>query len=191
MDQFAEVMRRRRARRSCSTAGRTSGGPIPLPTDLALVVCHTGSPRHLDGSEYNVRRSQCDAAVAALALATRRASQPARRDPRDARRRPATASTRSPSPGPSTSSPRTRGSTPRSPRSRRATCRRSAGCSRRATRRSEIGSRSARRSSTRWSTSPRRSTRRRRRADDRAPGSVAARSTSCGPTPSRHFTPPS
>ena len=40
---------------------------IPLPPDVELVVCHTGSPRHLDGSEYNLRRRQCDAAVAALA----------------------------------------------------------------------------------------------------------------------------
>jgi galactokinase len=41
--------------------------PIPLPSDLALVVCHTGSPRHLERSEYNVRRHQCEAAVSALA----------------------------------------------------------------------------------------------------------------------------
>ena len=40
---------------------------IPLPPDIALVVCHTGSQRHLERSEYNVRRSQCDAAVAGLA----------------------------------------------------------------------------------------------------------------------------
>jgi galactokinase len=33
------------------------------------VVCHTGSPRHLGRSEYNLRRSQCEAAVAALAEA--------------------------------------------------------------------------------------------------------------------------
>ncbi len=41
--------------------------PIPLPADLVLVVCHTGSARRLERSEYNVRRSQCEAAVAALA----------------------------------------------------------------------------------------------------------------------------
>jgi len=40
--------------------------PIPLPTDLAIVVCHTGSARRLDHSEYNVRHSQCEVAVAAL-----------------------------------------------------------------------------------------------------------------------------
>ena len=66
MDQFAE---------SCGIAGSAvlldcrshEWRPIPLPPDVDLVVCHTGSPRHLDGSEYNLRRSQCDAAVAALA----------------------------------------------------------------------------------------------------------------------------
>jgi galactokinase len=66
MDQFAE---------SCGIAGSAvlldcrshEWRAIPLPPDLDLVVCHTGSPRHLDGSEYNVRRRQCDAAVAALA----------------------------------------------------------------------------------------------------------------------------
>jgi galactokinase len=66
MDQFAE---------SCGVAGSAvlldcrshDWRAIPLPPDVALVVCHTGSPRHLDGSEYNLRRSQCDAAVAALA----------------------------------------------------------------------------------------------------------------------------
>jgi galactokinase len=66
MDQFAE---------SCGVAGSAlfldcrshEWRPIALPADLALVVCHTGSPRHLDGSEYNLRRAQCDAAVAGLA----------------------------------------------------------------------------------------------------------------------------
>jgi galactokinase len=40
---------------------------VALPPGLTLVVCHTGSSRHLDGSAYNERRAQCDAAVAALA----------------------------------------------------------------------------------------------------------------------------
>jgi galactokinase len=39
---------------------------IPLPDDVAIVVCHTGSPRHLGASEYNLRRSQCESAVAAM-----------------------------------------------------------------------------------------------------------------------------
>jgi len=67
MDQFAE---------SCGVAGSAllldcrSGEwrPVPLPPDVALVVCHTGSPRRLGGSEYNTRRSQCEAAVAALTI---------------------------------------------------------------------------------------------------------------------------
>jgi galactokinase len=66
MDQFAE---------SCGVEGaallldcRSSDWrPIPLPSDLSLVVCHTGSARRLDHSQYNVRRRQCEAAVAALA----------------------------------------------------------------------------------------------------------------------------
>jgi galactokinase len=66
MDQFAE---------SCGVEGAallldcrsSEWRPIPLPPDLSLVVCHTGSARRLDHSEYNVRRSQCEAAVAALA----------------------------------------------------------------------------------------------------------------------------
>jgi galactokinase len=66
MDQFAE---------SCGAADSAllldcrSGEwrAIPLPPDIALVVCHTGSPRHLGRSEYNLRRSQCETAVAELA----------------------------------------------------------------------------------------------------------------------------
>ena len=65
MDQFAE---------SCGVAGSalfldcrsTAWRPVPLPADLDLVVLHTGSPRSLTRSEYNVRRSQCEAAVATL-----------------------------------------------------------------------------------------------------------------------------
>jgi galactokinase len=40
---------------------------VALPPDVRLVVLHTGSPRKLDGSAYNERRAQCDAAVAELA----------------------------------------------------------------------------------------------------------------------------
>jgi galactokinase len=66
MDQFAE---------SCGIAGSAvlfdcrshEWRAIPLPADVELVVCHTGSPRHLDGSGYNLRRRQCEAAVAAFA----------------------------------------------------------------------------------------------------------------------------
>ena len=42
--------------------------PVPLPLAThALVVCDTRSPRRLESSEYNERRAQCEAAVAALA----------------------------------------------------------------------------------------------------------------------------
>ena len=41
---------------------------VPLPLDdAALVVCHSGSRRRLDGSAYNERRGQCEAAVAVIA----------------------------------------------------------------------------------------------------------------------------
>lgn len=41
---------------------------VALPLDqFVLVVCDTRSPRRLETSEYNTRRSQCEAAVAALA----------------------------------------------------------------------------------------------------------------------------
>jgi galactokinase len=67
MDQFAE---------SCGVADSAmlldcrslEWRAVPLPDGLALVVCHTGSRRHLDGSAYNERRAQCEAAVAELAL---------------------------------------------------------------------------------------------------------------------------
>ena len=35
--------------------------------DVALVACHSGSPRKLESSAYNERRSQCEAAVAVIA----------------------------------------------------------------------------------------------------------------------------
>ena len=40
---------------------------VPLPDDVTLVVCHTGSERRLGASEYNQRRAECEAAVAGLA----------------------------------------------------------------------------------------------------------------------------
>jgi galactokinase len=40
---------------------------IPMrDPDLALVACHSGSPRKLESSAYNERRSQCEAAAAAI-----------------------------------------------------------------------------------------------------------------------------
>jgi galactokinase len=42
--------------------------PVALPPDeLTLVVCHSGSPHRLEATEYNQRRAECDAAVAAIA----------------------------------------------------------------------------------------------------------------------------
>ncbi len=41
---------------------------VPLPLDeVALVACHSGSPRKLEASAYNERRAQCESAVAAIA----------------------------------------------------------------------------------------------------------------------------
>jgi len=34
--------------------------PAPMPADLSVVVCDTGSPRRLDSSAYNTRRSECE-----------------------------------------------------------------------------------------------------------------------------------
>jgi galactokinase len=71
MDQFAEA---------CGVAGAAvlldcrslAWRPVALPSDVTLVVLHTGSSRHLDGSAYNERRRQCEAAVAELARASPR-----------------------------------------------------------------------------------------------------------------------
>jgi galactokinase len=42
--------------------------PVPLPlAEVTLVACHSGSARRLEASAYNERRSQCEAAVAAIA----------------------------------------------------------------------------------------------------------------------------
>jgi galactokinase len=41
--------------------------PVPLPGDLALVVCHSGSRRRLGASAYNARREMCEQSVAAVA----------------------------------------------------------------------------------------------------------------------------
>ncbi len=52
---------------------------VPLPlAEHAIVVCHSGSPRRLLASEYNLRRAQCEAVVAILA-----ASDPSIRSLRD------------------------------------------------------------------------------------------------------------
>jgi galactokinase len=66
MDQFAVAAGRAGAATllDCRTLEHR---PVPLPSDLALVVCHTGSARRLGASDYNLRRAECDRAVAALA----------------------------------------------------------------------------------------------------------------------------
>lgn len=78
MDQFASA---------CGVAGAgmlldcrsLAWQPVALPlTTHTLVVIHTGSPRSLSASQYNARRSQCEAAVAVLA-----ADDPAIRSLRD------------------------------------------------------------------------------------------------------------
>lgn len=43
--------------------------PLPLPPELCLVVCNTGVKHQLAGSEYNLRRLQCEEAVLLLANA--------------------------------------------------------------------------------------------------------------------------
>ena len=39
----------------------------PMPADLSLVVCDTGSPHRLDASAYNERRSECELGVKLIA----------------------------------------------------------------------------------------------------------------------------
>ena len=78
-----------RATRCCSTAARSSTARSRCRLDdVTLVACHSGSPRRLETSAYNERRSQCEAAVAAIAAIRARRDLPARRHARDARRGP-------------------------------------------------------------------------------------------------------
>ncbi len=67
MDQFACVFGEpgRALLLDCRSLEHRS---VPLPLDdVALVACHSGSPRKLEASAYNERRAQCEAAVAAIA----------------------------------------------------------------------------------------------------------------------------
>jgi galactokinase len=67
MDQFASIFGEvgRALLLDCRSLEHRA---IPLVgEDLALVACHSGSPRRLEASAYNERRAQCDAAVAAIA----------------------------------------------------------------------------------------------------------------------------
>lgn len=42
--------------------------PVPLPEDASIVVAHTGVHRGLSSSEYNTRRSQCEAGARLLGV---------------------------------------------------------------------------------------------------------------------------
>ncbi|OGO55309.1 MAG: galactokinase [Chloroflexi bacterium RBG_16_72_14] len=67
MDQFASIFGEpdRALLLDCRSLEHRS---ILLPLDeVALVACHSGSPRTLESSAYNERRAQCEAAVAAIA----------------------------------------------------------------------------------------------------------------------------
>jgi galactokinase len=67
MDQFASIFGEpgRALLLDCRSLEHRA---IPLVgDDLALVACHSGSPRRLEASAYNERRAQCEAAVAAIA----------------------------------------------------------------------------------------------------------------------------
>ena len=67
MDQFASIFGEggRALLLDCRSLEHRS---IPMRLDdVALVACHSGSPRRLETSAYNERRAQCDAAVAAIA----------------------------------------------------------------------------------------------------------------------------
>ena len=65
----------------CRTLEHRADRAAPTPT-LALVACHSGSPRRLESSAYNERRSQCEAAVAVIAADGARRDGAARRDAR-------------------------------------------------------------------------------------------------------------
>jgi len=66
MDQFAVTMGR--AGHALHLDCRSlAWHPVPIPAELELVVCHSGSPRRLEASAYNSRRAECTRAVAAIA----------------------------------------------------------------------------------------------------------------------------
>lgn len=66
MDQFAVTMGRAgmALRLDCRSL---AWEVVPIPADLELVVCHSGSPRRLEASAYNDRRAECARAVDAVA----------------------------------------------------------------------------------------------------------------------------
>jgi galactokinase len=69
MDQFASALGRPGAALLLDCRS-LEWRPVPLPLERAsLVVVHSGSTRSLDGSAYNARRAQCEAAVRVIARA--------------------------------------------------------------------------------------------------------------------------
>ena len=46
--------------------------PVPVPDGIRIVICDTRSKRELAGSEYGVRRAQCEAGAASLGVAALR-----------------------------------------------------------------------------------------------------------------------
>jgi galactokinase len=67
MDQFASSLGRAGSAMLLDCRSREYRA-VSLPLERhALVVCDSGSPRRLASSEYNARRAQCEAAVAAIA----------------------------------------------------------------------------------------------------------------------------
>ncbi len=66
MDQFASAAGRagHALLIDCRTNTATAS---PLPAGLSIVVCDTGSPRRLDSSAYNTRRSECELGVRLIA----------------------------------------------------------------------------------------------------------------------------
>ena len=67
MDQFAATLGQH-GRAMFLDCRDLSYRPVALPDkDLVLVVCDTNAPRRLGDSEYNLRRAECDAAVATIA----------------------------------------------------------------------------------------------------------------------------
>jgi galactokinase len=69
MDQFASAA----SRRGCATildCRTLDTEPVPLPSDAVVAVMDTGVRRELARSAYQDRRAACDAAVAALRLAS-------------------------------------------------------------------------------------------------------------------------
>jgi galactokinase len=66
MDQFAVTMGRigQALHLDCRSL---AWHVVPIPREIELVVCHSGSPRRLEASAYNARRAECGRAVTAIA----------------------------------------------------------------------------------------------------------------------------